>query len=279
MRRRDPAKGVDALKPDDLKLRDEVIELADEVLAGRASAAQEEQLKGLLRDDPLAAKYYFSFIHDSLLLHELGDATKPVHLEDAPQDRPDMAAMDQARANGCEPSMEPAALVSHRRAMRSDSSWLTWVTRQPRVLSGSVAVLVIGVFLTAMAFIAAPVFEQMANNEPEEVPVETPSVAAHLTGLHDPVWTDGHERFVGLKLLQGQRLRLESGVVELTHADGAVVAIEGPCEYVGEARGRGKLSYGRLQASVPEEAAGFAIETPAVVITDLGTEFGVESST
>jgi hypothetical protein len=80
-------------------------------------------------------------------------------------------------------------------------------------------------------------------------------------------------------------LRLESGVFEITYSTGAKVILQGPARFEPAANG-GFLTLGRLtgsvegakKASTSASSAGvaFAIRTPKAVITDLGTEFGVE---
>jgi hypothetical protein len=72
-------------------------------------------------------------------------------------------------------------------------------------------------------------------------------------------------------------LELTSGQAQLTFADGARVVLEGPCQFVPQNTGRGRLERGKLRASVPAQAIGFAIATPTIEIIDLGTEFGVEA--
>jgi hypothetical protein len=70
---------------------------------------------------------------------------------------------------------------------------------------------------------------------------------------------------------------LREGIAEITFADGAMVHLEGPARFVVQSPGRGVLQFGKLFAQVPARAIGFCVETPALKVVDLGTEFGVQA--
>jgi hypothetical protein len=96
----------------------------------------------------------------------------------------------------------------------------------------------------------------------------------------------------------GDRLALRSGLLELTYDTGAKVILQGPVTYEVESPAGGYLSIGKLTAKLEKksevrgqrsESANqkaeirnrnssdlFAIRTPTALVTDLGTEFGVE---
>ena len=88
----------------------------------------------------------------------------------------------------------------------------------------------------------------------------------------------------------GDRLALRSGLLEITYDTGARVILQGPVAYEVDAAAGGRLSLGKLtaklerkksevrgQRSEPENQK-FVVRTPTAVVTDLGTEFGVEVS-
>jgi hypothetical protein len=99
-----------------------------------------------------------------------------------------------------------------------------------------------------------------------------------------------HKSLVAL----GDRLALRSGLLELTYDTGARVILQGPVTYKVESSGGGYLSLGKLTARLEKksEVRGqrseladqkseimnhqFAVRTPTALVTDLGTEFGVE---
>lgn len=77
-------------------------------------------------------------------------------------------------------------------------------------------------------------------------------------------------------LTAGDILSLASGLVEISYADGTAVVLEGPASF--EVRGStdSRLTRGRLTATLAASSKGFAVHTPSAVITDRGTQFGVE---
>ena len=105
----------------------------------------------------------------------------------------------------------------------------------------------------------------------------------------------------------GDKFALASGLMEITYDTGAKVILQGPVTYEVESRSGGFLSLGRLTARVEKQVASgqwsgtskspnlqvskspnsslstlhsplFTIKTPTAIVTDLGTEFGVEVS-
>ena len=108
----------------------------------------------------------------------------------------------------------------------------------------------------------------------------------------------------------GAKYNLTSGFMEITYDTGAKVILQGPCTYEIESAAGGFLSFGKLTARVEGKAEGggrraegevsggqwaangkseipfsalrpppsalFSVRTPSAIVTDLGTEFGVE---
>jgi hypothetical protein len=97
----------------------------------------------------------------------------------------------------------------------------------------------------------------------------------------------------------GDRLVIAAGLLEITYDAGAKVILEGPCQFDVKNNG-GFLAVGRLTGklekkrrlgeeetrrhagsfsqspSLPVSSSAFVIATPTAIVTDLGTEFGVE---
>lgn len=69
---------------------------------------------------------------------------------------------------------------------------------------------------------------------------------------------------------------LSSGRLSLALFNGVRLHLEGPVELDLVSDERIVCRNGRLRVIVPEGAEGFVVETPGAVVTDLGTEFGVE---
>ena len=76
--------------------------------------------------------------------------------------------------------------------------------------------------------------------------------------------------------LDGRKLELAAGTAELTFARGARIVIQGPATLEVLSANEMQLDRGKLAASVPGPAIGFAVLTPTAAVVDLGTEFGVE---
>ncbi len=135
-------------------------------------------------------------------------------------------------------------------------------------------------------------------SHPTQVALESSSVAndrvaamatsqqvGQITGMVDCRWagTDPVSREVAL----GASYRLASGLVEITYNTGAKVILQGPVNYKVDSRNSGVLGLGKLTACLDGGQAEaesrtktmtprFMVTTPNAVITDLGTEFGVE---
>lgn len=74
----------------------------------------------------------------------------------------------------------------------------------------------------------------------------------------------------------GDVLSLARGLVEISYADGTTVVLEGPASFEIRTATDGRLTRGRLTAALGKKSKGFAVRTPSAVITDLGTQFGIE---
>jgi hypothetical protein len=91
-------------------------------------------------------------------------------------------------------------------------------------------------------------------------------------------WTGPDEKASnGDRVQHGQKYSLASGLMEITYNTGAIVILQGPVTYEVETKNGGFMSIGKLTGKVENpKAKGFAIRTPTAIVTDLGTEFGVE---
>ena len=90
----------------------------------------------------------------------------------------------------------------------------------------------------------------------------------------------------------GDKFALASGLMEITYDTGAKVILQGPVTYEVESRTGGFMSIGKLTARlekkaeeagnpkspIPHPPSAFVVRTPTAIVTDLGTEFGVEVS-
>lgn len=76
----------------------------------------------------------------------------------------------------------------------------------------------------------------------------------------------------GLRL-ETDRLRFESGTVELEISNGVRVVLEGPVDFKLNSAMQTLCTLGRLSVFVPPEGKGFEVATPHLTVQDLGTEF------
>ena len=103
-------------------------------------------------------------------------------------------------------------------------------------------------------------------------PVQAPGVAV-LALANGVEWTDGGH--VPGALLAPGWLRLTAGAAQVEFYSGARVIIEGPAELQLVSANEAFCRSGRLSARVPAAARGFKVGAPGMVVTDLGTEFGM----
>jgi len=104
-----------------------------------------------------------------------------------------------------------------------------------------------------------------------------PEAVAIVADLREPVWADsrGEDLLdVGFELTPGT-MHLESGAAQLLLDRGAAVTFIGPATFEVLDENSCRLSRGRMLAHVPPSAVGFEVETPAGIVRDLGTEFGL----
>ncbi len=166
----------------------------------------------------------------------------------------------------------------------------------------------IGLFIFSLMSASSP-HDAVVNNNPSDsqnctapnVPTPTPEPeivsVGRITGMVDCKWEDTDYAPAHDRVVQGTKYMLASGLMEITYYTGAKVILQGPCTYVAESAAGGYLSLGKLTARVesrsrlpdgalptdldtaksrPAGGTYFAVRTPTAVVTDLGTEFGVE---
>ena len=163
----------------------------------------------------------------------------------------------------------------------------------------------VGTVLTALLVLIAslvPVsdtIETAKRTSPSRSVRATPlNVVGRITAMADVKWPDYQTAAVlGANVCVGRTYQLASGLMEITYDTGAKVLLQGPSTYAVDSRDGGFLSIGRLTAKLEKKAEDsnpqslipnptlstlhsplFTIKTPTALVTDLGTEFGVEVS-
>jgi hypothetical protein len=81
----------------------------------------------------------------------------------------------------------------------------------------------------------------------------------------------------GQGLEPGSRLMVGQGTVELKFTSGVRGIIRGPADLTLQREDLIEMNHGTAWFEVPADEAGFKVSTPALVLTDLGTEFGIRS--
>jgi len=87
----------------------------------------------------------------------------------------------------------------------------------------------------------------------------------------------GEEAPTGLVLEPGSRLEIRSGTVELHFGSGVRGIVRGPADLTLRRDDLLDLARGTAWFHVPGKASGFQVSTPDLILTDLGTEFGILS--
>ena len=172
------------------------------------------------------------------------------------------------------------------------------------------AVVGIGLALAAITQVSEPtsIVQDATSARPRSslsIPSPKTEIVGRITGMVDCQWeeaargrgaeesgqTNLKSKIRNLKspVFLGDRLALRSGLLEITYNSGAKVILQGPVTYEVESAAGGYLLVGRLTAKLEKKeeqtvsrssllaaSSLFVVRTPTAVVTDLGTEFGVE---
>ena len=114
-----------------------------------------------------------------------------------------------------------------------------------------------------------PMPKPVAPRQPKPSPAAFGTVATVVDSLHT-------EDFAKGEVLRPGDYVLEKGYLQLVLHDGTNLLFEAPAEFaLHPTTSKISLNLGRV---VSRATKGFAIHTPAAIVTDLGTEFGVYSA-
>ena len=141
----------------------------------------------------------------------------------------------------------------------------------------------IGLLIGTIAHVSQPVqtvIQSLPGTKHHLSPALTVKSVGQITGMVDCRWADpATEAFDGEHVPLGRKYALASGLMEITYGTGAKVILQGPMTYEAESANGGYLFLGKLTGKVGTvQAKGFVVRTPTAIVTDLGTEFGVEVS-
>ena len=114
------------------------------------------------------------------------------------------------------------------------------------------------------------------RGSPDERRGTTSKAVAMLNRVVDAQWNPGDPTPLPGSPMESGRLRLKSGLAQVVFYSGARVVIEGPAEIEIVSPTEMSCRAGKLIAEVPPQAKGFQIATPKMIVTDLGTVFGMD---
>ena len=259
--------------------------LIEAVCDGAAADAQVRDLEARLLTDADAREFYVDLLN---LDAELQWIARSQQRGEAAVKRLVDAAQQPARA----PLFPFLATLPHGTVGYFSSGW-------PLAYLLATVIFGIGLLIGSHVYVSEPV-PIVRQSAPLPSPLSpVPSVVGRITGMADCQFEEGsgaenqkseirnQKSFVAL----GDKLALSSGLLELTYDTGAKVILQGPVTYEVESPAGGFLSIGKLTArveSTKSRAANqkseilnhklFVVRTPTAIVTDLGTEFGVDVS-
>lgn len=226
--------------------QDELYELIDAQCEDRLSPAELERLELLLRENVRSRELYLQAMEVQGLLERF----------------------DAAR-DDCFPSR--ASEAEQPQLRRSASGTLKQkLLRRPRSISATAAAIVVGSVVALLAMLTAPIYLRQ-RQLPEEIVAQHPE--AWLSATYEAEWGDDAPE--GKALRAGKKLKLSAGMAEVSFRSGTKTVLTAPIELEVAGDNELKLLRGALTAHVPQEAIGFRVTTKGAVVTDLGTEFGV----
>ena len=148
-----------------------------------------------------------------------------------------------------------------------------------------VATVIFGIGLAIGAFThVSPPTQVACDLSPAQksraLPQNETDFVGRITGMVDCQWADpDYAPACDARVPLSRKYAMTSGLLEITYDTGAKVILQGPVTYEVESKNGGFMSIGKLTGKVTTEAArGLAIRTPTAMVTDLGTEFGVEAA-
>jgi hypothetical protein len=261
---------------------DPLRDYAERYCDGTLSAEETAALERRLRDDPQAMEFFVLYME--------------IHSQ--------IAWNARAHAEDGRPSAIPPIILDLSPPIR-EPLWTSLVSPGGFLFSYTAAVVLVGIGLLIGWTWKIHYDRQIAANVPRPVPsVRAPEgpMVGRITGMVDCRWADPAKRaFEHEGVPVGREYVLDAGFLEITYDNGARVILEGPAKYVVESNEGGFLAVGKLTARVEkkgresraesrEQSAHqkphsqlstldsrlFSVRTPTAVVTDLGTEFGVE---
>ena len=281
---------------------DELESLLDRLADGVPTLEEHERLAVLLRSSAELRRRYVQF----MILHarlETKHVSPPsgMALEDRGlrlEEMEDGVGGRLLAARGSSHDNPPPFVFSS-----SHASLLTDFSVGSLLFSYTIAAIVMGMGLWVAAAWHPSVVPLIVDRHGSDSrsPVVTPAskaeVVGRITGMVDCVRYEGsdpknRESEIGnlrSPVHCGDHFAIRSGLLEITYDTGAKVLLQGPARYGVDSAAGGYLAVGKLTAMLEKKnelgtkdeepvaaRSSFAVRTPTAIVTDLGTEFGVE---
>ncbi|MEO0530412.1 MAG: hypothetical protein AAF266_07505 [Planctomycetota bacterium] len=238
-------------------------ELVDALSDRSITEAQLSRLNGMLETDQTARYGYLNLMRVEAELgaiHQSAPVSDSLSAAtiDAPHVTP-RTPLGEAKGQSARWFQLVGVLAASLALVAVGSSWLTYE----------------GVFGRGplAAWIGTPQESLLADQDDDAAIVEP---VARVAATRNCRWSGGTvDLGFGAEVAGGQLLELETGLAELTFADGARLVLEGPAAFKIPNSSTVELYSGRVAAAIPEEAAGFSVRTNNLVVSEAGAQYGI----
>ncbi len=256
------------------------------LLRGEATKSELERFEELMLSSVEARRFYRVIVQEELalkLLLEVNESTAMAIRDQAAlrklAESPSSSLVDVAveAEHSVGANLNPSRVVQVLQSASSKFDQSIGWRRHPIRFLGTVALLTAIVWILGAIFVLTEWNKQQLAEQSNVFRAPATAIVAKLVRSYDLEWDANSKPLAdGTSLKDGQVLRLTSGLAEIQFRSGARVILEAPVDFETSTLNSGKLTFGKLFAHVPNSALGFSIATPKVLVTDLGTEFGVE---
>jgi hypothetical protein len=244
--------------------RAELEALCELAIEDRLDVRSRDRIEEIVRGDRGACRFYVDYVQQHASLTWAAGRPEmigaPTGSKSAPAEKQlalagaqdaDAASTDDSESETTEePELDEAPAAKARARAKLPRAW-----RIGGGFMSAAAVLLLGLWI-GHHFTAKPVIAKLVMTKAAK-------------------WSGGSLPTADNADLTAGTLHLAEGVARLKFKRGVEVSLEGPAELQLVSADKCILTSGRLVANVPHNAIGFIVETPAALLKDLGTEFGV----
>lgn len=235
-------------QPNGDALYDQVHRLVTDVLQSCSGGAADRLSAFLTEGGDEAERCYTAYMHETHALRSAGS--------EASQLLPS-------------PTFRPRQVVGRLRS--------SWANRFYVASAASAAIAASIAVVASVGGLGKPIGETFGRTGQSGVIGADSASIATLVRTSRVVWGTGETPLPDLsRLMPGEHICIDSGRVEILFDTGVELVVTGRADAVIESGMRVVGKLGKFSARVSERGRGFTLETPAMDVIDLGTEFGVE---